>query len=86
MEKYNIQVISVKPGDVLLVQVNDNLDLENVRAIFKEVQTNFPNNQILIANHHILNSLKILRPEDWLLHNTELSVQELLEPNWEIKL
>ena len=86
MEKYNIQVISVKPGDVLLVQVNDNLDLENVRAIFKEVQTNFPNNQILIANHHILNNLKILRPEDWLLHNTELSVQELLEPNWEIKL
>jgi short-subunit dehydrogenase involved in D-alanine esterification of teichoic acids len=71
---------------VLLVQVNDNLDIENIRTIFKEVQTNFPNNQVLIANHHILNNLKILRPEDWLLHNTELSVQELLEPNWEIKL
>ena len=86
MEKYNIQAISVKPGDVLLVQVNDNLDIDTAHSIFKEIQNCFPNNQILIANHHILNSLKILHPEDWLLHNTELSVQELLEPNWEIKL
>lgn len=86
MKEYNIQIISVKPGDVLLVQVNDNLDIGAVRDIFKEVQTSFPNNQILIANHHILDSLKILRPEDWLLHKTELSIEELLEPNWEIKL
>ena len=86
MKEYNVQTISIKPGDVLLVQVNDNVDLDVIQSIFKEVQTNFPNNQILIANHHILNSFKILRPEDWLLHNTELSVQELLEPNWSIKL
>lgn len=86
MEQYNIQTITVKPGDVLLVQVNDNLDLDTVSNIFQEVQTTFPNNKILIANHHILNSLKILRPEDWLLYSTELSVSELLDPNWEIKL
>ena len=86
MEKYNIQTISIRPGDVVLVQVNDNLDIDTVRSIFKEVQSSFPDNHILIANRHILNSLKILRPEDWLLHKTELSISELLEPNWEIKL
>jgi len=86
MKEYNIQTISIKPGDVLLVQVNDDLDLDVAHSIFKEVQATFPNNKILIANHHILNSLKILRPEDWLLHSSELAVTELLEPNWKITL
>ena len=86
MKEYNIQTISVKPGDVLLVQVNDNLDINSVRDIFKEVQKCFPENSVLMANHHILNNLKILRPEDWLLHKSELAIEELLEPNWEIKL
>lgn len=86
MEKYNIQVIDVKPGDVLLVQVNDYLNLDEVKSIFTSVQEAFPNNNILIANHHILNKLSILRPEDWLNHQTELSVQELLDENWSIKI
>ena len=86
MQEYNIQVVPVKPGDVLLVQVNDDLDLDAASTIFKEVQKDFPNNNILLANHHILESLKILRPEDWLLHKTDLSINELLEPNWSIKL
>ena len=86
MEKYNIQVIDVRPSDVLLVQVNDYLDIDEIKSIFNSVQDAFPNNNILIANHRILDKLSILRPEDWLNHKTELSVQELLDKNWSIKL
>lgn len=86
MEKYNIQVIDVKPSDVLLVQVNDYLDVDETKNIFNLVQEAFPNNNVLIANHHILNKLSILRPEDWLNHQTKLSVQELLDKNWSINI
>ena len=86
MEKYNIQVINVKPNDVLLVQVNDNLDIDELKSIFTSVQEAFPKNKILIANHHILDKLSILRPEDWLNNQTALSVQELLDKNWSVKI
>ena len=84
MEKYNIQVIDVKPNDVLLVQVDDYLDLDELKNIFNLVQEAFPNNKILIANHRILSKLSILRPEDWLNYQTKLSVQELLDKDWSI--
>lgn len=60
-KEYSIQTISVEPGDVILVHVSEDLDLNSINQIFKELEKSFPDNNILIANEHILKGLTILR-------------------------
>lgn len=58
---YPCQVVSLQPGDVLLVHVNDDLDLDNCRTIMKELNEAFPNNHCLLSNEHVLKGFTILR-------------------------
>ena len=62
-KEYNIQTISVEPGDVILVHVSEDLDLESVNQIFQELEKSFPDNNILIANEYILKGLTIIKPQ-----------------------
>lgn len=62
--KYDIQTISVKPNDVILLQVSEYLDLDEINQIREEVMKVFPNNSILLANHHILEKLSIIRKDE----------------------
>lgn len=73
MEKYNIQTVEVKDNDVILLKVNESLDLDTVNEIYKEISKTFPKNKILIANHHILEDMTILRPKSYFtdLDNTQ---------------
>ena len=62
-KEYSIQTISVEPGDVILVHVSEDLDLDSVNQIFKELEKSFPDNNILIANEYILKGLTIIKPK-----------------------
>ena len=62
--KYDIQVISLKPDDVILLQISDYLDLDTANQIHEAVKEIFPNNSVLLANHHILEKLSIIRKDE----------------------
>ena len=61
LKGYDIQTIEVKPNDVLLLRISDNLDLHTCREIQKEMNETFPNNTTLLCNDHIFKGLTILR-------------------------
>ena len=52
-----------KPGDVILVHVSEDLDIDTINQIYNELQKSFPNNNILIANEYILKGLTIIKPQ-----------------------
>lgn len=58
---YDIHTIEVKPNDVLLLRISDDLDLHTCREIQKEMNETFPNNTTLLCNDHIFKGLTILR-------------------------
>lgn len=62
--KYDIQTISVKSNDVILLQISDYLDLDAANQIYQEVMKVFPNNSVLLVNHHILEKLSIIRKDE----------------------
>ena len=62
--KYDIQTISVKPDDVILLQISDYLDLDTANQIHEAVKEIFPNNSVLLVNHHILEKLSIIRKDE----------------------
>lgn len=77
-KEYSIQTISVEPGDVVLVHVSEDLDLDSVNQIFEELKKSFPDNNILIANEYILKGLTIIRPTTGTVNvNTENTASEL---------
>ena len=61
-KEYNIQTISVEPGDVILAHVSEDLNLDTVNDIWKQLKIAFPNNDVLIANEYILKGLTIIKP------------------------
>lgn len=61
-KEYSIQTLQVDPGDVILVHVSEDLDLDNVNAVYEELQKAFPYNSVLIANEYILKGLTIIKP------------------------
>lgn len=60
---YSIQSIVAEPGDVILAHVSEDLDLDTVNDIWRQLKVVFPNNDVLIANEHILKSLTIIKPK-----------------------
>jgi hypothetical protein len=59
---YSIQSIVAEPGDVILAHVSEDLDLDTVNDIWKQLKVAFPNNDVLIANEYILKGLTIVKP------------------------
>lgn len=58
---YDIQVVNIQPGDTILFHLNDDVDIETVAAIMKEMETTFPNNTIIPVNEWILKGMTIVR-------------------------
>ena len=61
LKGYDIQTVEVKPNDVLLLRISDDLDLHTCREIHKEMNETFPNNTNLLCNDHFFKGLTILR-------------------------
>lgn len=58
---YETQVVSLKPGDVLLIHISDDMDLYSCRDIMQTLKETFPNNQCVLCNEHVLKGLTIIR-------------------------
>lgn len=59
---YSIQTITAEPGDVILAHVSEDLNIDTVNDIWKQLKVAFPNNDVLIANEYILKGLTIVKP------------------------
>lgn len=60
VKPYNIEVLSVSDGDVIILHLNENLNFDDINTIRKEIQEYFPNNQVICANEHILKQITVL--------------------------
>ena len=58
---YDIQAVSLNPGDVLLVHINSNMDLGDCRNIMKLLEETFPDNKCILCNEHVLKGMTVLR-------------------------
>ena len=88
-QPYSIQTISVEPGDVILVHVSEDLDLDSVNQIFTELTKSFPDNNVLIANEYILKGLTIVRPKTGTVNvqtNTPSELDKWLNQNVEFNI
>ena len=84
---YNIQTIKTEPGDVILVHVAEDLDIETVNQIYDELKKSFPDNNVLIANEYILKGLTIIKPQTGKIniHNNSASeLEKWLNQNVEV--
>ena len=60
VKPYNIEILSVSDGDVIILHLNENLNFDDINTIRKEIQEYFPNNQVICANEHILKQITVL--------------------------
>ena len=60
-KSYDIQVMEVKPNDVILLHISSNLSLRDIQAIEKEVRSEFPENRVLVVNKQVLEGMTVLR-------------------------
>ena len=58
---YDIQAVSLNPGDVLLVHISSYMDLDDCNHIMKMLEETFPNNKCVLCNEHILKGMTVLR-------------------------
>ena len=58
---YDIQAVSLNPGDVLLVHISSYMDLDDCRNIMEMLEETFPNNKCVLCNEHVLKGMTVLR-------------------------
>ena len=58
---YDIQAVSLNPGDVLLVHISSYMDLDDCRNIMQMLEEIFPNNKCVLCNEHVLKGMTVLR-------------------------
>lgn len=82
---YETQVVSLQPGDVLLVHISDDMDLDSCRSIMQTLKETFPNNQCVLCNEHVLKGLTVVRTaenkkiDDVVNISTNVDVNKLFE-------
>lgn len=60
-KSYNIETFNLQKGDVILLHLHEDLDIDDTQMILEEMKKVFPNNTVLVANEYILKGLTILR-------------------------
>ena len=63
-EGYNIQKVSLEPGDVLLCHISANMSVHDCKGILKELQEAFPNNTVMLCNEHVLKGMTVIKPTE----------------------
>ena len=61
---YDVQAVSLQPGDVLLVHVSSYMDFGDCQEIMKMLEDTFPNNKTLLVNEKVLKGLTVIRAEE----------------------
>lgn len=57
---YDIQKISVEPGDVILAHISPDMDIGECQGILNELNKAFPENTVLLVNEYVLKGMTIL--------------------------
>ena len=70
---YRIEALPIRDGDVIILHLSNDLDLDSVYSIQKDVQKEFPNNKVLCANDNILKSITVLQ-SDTTFYGVDLSL------------
>lgn len=71
---YDIQVVDIKPGDTILFHVSDDVDIETVFTLMKEMNNTFPNNTIIPVNEWILKGMTIIRQSEPVADIVDISI------------
>ena len=59
---FDYQIVDVKPGDIVLVDVNiERFDLDAISALFEQIQNALPSNTIIANPSKIVNGVTIFR-------------------------
>lgn len=61
LKKYDVQVVDVQPNDVILLHISEALSLREIQSIKNEVQSEFPENRVLIVNRKVLEGMTVVR-------------------------
>ena len=61
---YDIQVVEIKPGDTILLRLNDDVDLESAQAIVEMMSELYPECTTIPVNEWFLKGMTILRNPD----------------------
>ena len=61
VQPYRIEALPVKDGDVIILHLANDLDLDSVYSIQRDIQKDFPNNRVICANDNILKSITVLQ-------------------------
>ena len=61
---YEIQKVSLDPGDVLLCHISANMDVHDCTHILNELQKAFPNNTVMLCNEHVLKGMTVIKPTE----------------------
>ena len=89
VQPYSIQTITAEPGDVILAHVSEDLNIDTVNDIWRQLKVAFPNNDVLIANEYILKGLTIVRPKTGTVNvqtNTPSELEKWLKKNVEFNI
>lgn len=89
VQPYSIQSIVAEPGDVILAHVSEDLNIDTVNDIWRQLKVAFPNNDVLIANEYILKGLTIVRPKTGTVNvqtNTPSELEKWLKKNVEFNI
>lgn len=82
---YEIQAVSLNPGDVLLVHISSYMDLDDCRNIMEILKETFPDNKCVLCNEHVLKGLTVIRTaenkkvDDVVNISTNVDVDKLFE-------
>ena len=82
---YDVQAISLNPGDVLLVHISSYMDLDDCRNIMQMLEETFPNNKCVLCNEHVLKGMTVLRAaetkkiDDVINISTNIDIDALFE-------
>ena len=71
---YDIQVVDIQPGDTILFHVSDDVDIETVFTLMKEMNNTFPNNTIIPVNEWILKGMTIIRQSEPVADMVDISI------------
>ena len=81
---YDIQAVSLNPGDVLLVHISSYMDLDDCHNIMKMLEETFPNNKCVLCNEHVkgmtvIRAAENKKVDDVVNISTNVDVDKLFE-------